>query len=146
MTELKRAATAVWEGDVRKGEGRITSESGALKHVRYSFGTRFEEELGSNPEELIAAAHAACFSMALANTLAEKGHVPEGIETRATCVLASQGGGGLAISRMILQVRGRVPGIEGRLFEQTARQADKTCPVSNLLRCGLEIELEATLV
>jgi osmotically inducible protein OsmC len=146
MAQLKRTAEAVWRGELRGGEGRITSESGVLEDVGYSFSTRFENEPGTNPEELIAAAHAGCFSMAFANTLAEKGYQPERIETRATCVLASQKGGGFAITSMLLKVRGRVPEIDQALFEQIAGEADDGCPVSNLLREGLEIELEATLV
>ncbi len=146
MAELKRTAEAVWKGDLRGGDGRITSESGALEDVGYSFSTRFENEPGTNPEELIAAAHAGCFSMAFANTLAEKGYSPESIRTHATCVLASRQGGGFAITRMLLKVRGRVLGIDQVLFERIAEEADGACPVSNLLREGLEIELEATLV
>jgi osmotically inducible protein OsmC len=146
MAQLKRTAEAVWRGELRGGDGRITSESGVLEDVGYSFSTRFENEPGTNPEELIAAAHAGCFSMAFANTLAEKGYKPERIETRATCVLTSRKGGGFAITKMLLRVRGRVPEIDQGLFEQVAEEADGGCPVSNLLREGLEIELEATLV
>jgi osmotically inducible protein OsmC len=146
MAQLERRAEAVWEGDLRGGKGRITSESGVLADVGYSFSTRFENEPGTNPEELIAAAHAACYSMAFANTLASKGYEPMSIETRATCTLASQEGGGFKITRMHLQVHGQVSGIDRELFEQIAEEADGKCPVSNLLRNGLKIELEATLV
>lgn len=146
MAQLRRRAEAVWEGDLRAGKGRITSESGVLQGVSYSFSTRFENEPGTNPEELIAAAHAACYSMAFANTLAAKGYEPQGIETQATCTLVSQEGGGFKIAGMRLQVRGRVPDIDQELFEQTAEEADGECPVSNLLRTGLKIEREATLV
>jgi osmotically inducible protein OsmC len=145
MAELKRTAEAVWKGNLRGGEGRITSESGVLEDVGYSFSTRFENKPGTNPEELIAAAHAGCFSMAFANTLAEKGYRPESIETHATCLLASRKGGGSAITKMLLKVGGRVPDIAQALFAQIAEEADGGCPVSNLLREGLEIELEATL-
>lgn len=146
MTEIKRKAEAVWKGDLRGGNGRITSNSGVLKDAIYSFSTRFENEPGTNPEELIAAAHAGCFSMAFANTLAEKGYKPESIETHATCVLSSQKSGGFAITKMLLKVQGRVPNIDQTLFEQIAKEADGGCPVSNLLRNGLEIELDATLI
>jgi osmotically inducible protein OsmC len=146
MADLKRRAEAVWEGKLRDGEGRITSDSGVLKDATYSFLTRFENEPGTNPEELIAAAHAGCFSMAFANTLAEKGYDPESIETHATCVMTSQKGGGFAITKMLLKVHGRVPGVDQAIFEQIAEEADAGCPVSNLLREGLEIELEATLI
>lgn len=145
MAELKRSAEAGWKGDLRKGQGRIGSQSGVLDNVGYSFSTRFEDEPGTNPEELIAAAHAGCYSMAFANTLAEKGYQPESIETHATCVLASQEGGGFAITRMILKVRGRVPNVDQATFETIAEEADAGCPVSNLLREGLEIELQASL-
>lgn len=146
MAKLKRKAEAVWKGDLRGGKGRISSESGAVKDVAYSFSTRFENEPGTNPEELIAAAHAACYSMAFANALAQKGHEPESIETHATCTLASQEGGGFKIAKMHLEVQGRVPGINQELFEQIAEQADGECPVSNLLRAGLKIEREVTLL
>ncbi|MBN2004928.1 MAG: OsmC family protein [Anaerolineae bacterium] len=146
MAKLKRKAEAVWKGDLRGGKGRISSESGAVKDMAYSFSTRFENEPGTNPEELIAAAHAACYSMAFANTLAQKGYEPESIETHATCTLASQEGGGFKIAKMHLQVRGRVPGIDQERFAQIAEQADGECPVSNLLREGLKIEREVTLM
>jgi len=146
MAQFKRKAEAVWLGDLRGGKGRISSESGVLKDAGYSFSTRFENEPGTNPEELIAAAHAACYSMAFANTLAQKGHTPQSIETHATCILASQEGGGFKIARMRLQVRGRVPGIDQELFEKIAEEADGGCPVSNLLREGLKIEREVTLL
>jgi lipoyl-dependent peroxiredoxin len=146
MAQLKRRAEAVWEGDLRGGEGRISSASGVIEDVGYSFSTRFENEPGTNPEELIAAAHAACYSMAFAGTLAGKGYQPQRIETQATCTLVSQEGGGFKIVGMHLQVRGRVPGIDQELFQQIAEEADDGCPVSNLLRCGLEIKREATLV
>jgi osmotically inducible protein OsmC len=146
MAQFERRAEAVWEGDLRKGKGRITSDSGVIEDAGYSFSTRFENEPGTNPEELIAAAHAACYSMAFANTLAEKGYEPQSIETQATCMLTSQAGGGFAITKMHLQVRGRVPGIDQELFAQIAEEADGGCPVSNLLRSGLEIKREVTLI
>jgi len=146
MAELRRTAEAVWRGDLRGGKGRVSSESGVLEDVGYSFSTRFENEPGTNPEELIAAAHAACFSMAFANTLFVRGYSPESIETHATCILAPQTSGGFAITRMVLKVQGRVPNMDQAQFKQIAKAADKECPVSNLLREGLEIELEAILV
>ena len=145
MAEIKRKSGAVWHGNLKEGNGRISSESGALENVSYSFSTRFENEPGTNPEELIAAAHAGCYSMAIANTLDQKGYSPESIETHATCVLVSLEGGGFAITRMLLNVRGRVPDIDQATFEQIAHEADGECPVSNLLREGLDIELKAKL-
>jgi osmotically inducible protein OsmC len=130
---------------LRKGEGHVSSESGVLDGDRYSFGTRFEDAPGTNPEELIAAAHAACYSMAFADTLGAKGYEPERIETEATCSLTRQEGGGFRITKMRLQVRGRVPGIDQATFRQIAEEADKGCPVSNLLRSGLTIERDVAL-
>jgi osmotically inducible protein OsmC len=138
-------AKAAWLGDLRKGKGRVGTESGALKNKSYSFGTRFEAESGTNPEELIAAAHAACYSMAFAATLSDKGYEPERIETEATCILTSQEGGGWAITEMQLEVRGQVSGIDAATFKQIAEEADKGCPVSNLLRSGLTIEFDVAL-
>ena len=145
MAEIKRTADAVWNGDLRGGSGKIASSSGVLKDTPYSFGTRFQQEPGTNPEELIAAAHAACFSMAFADTLGSKRYKPESIETHATCTVSSQAGGGWKITKMRLVTRGRVPGMDGQTFERIAQEAEGKCPVSNLLRPGLEIELEATL-
>jgi len=145
MATLKRKASAVWRGDLRGGDGDITTESGVLSEVGYSFSTRFENEPGSNPEELIASAHAACYSMAFANTLAQKGYDPKRVETHATCVLVSTDGG-FAIRRMLLDVAVEVDGLTQSEIESIAEEADQGCPVSNLLREGLTIELEATLV
>ena len=144
--QIKRAADAVWTGELRGGEGRITSGSGVLEDQRYGFGTRFENEPGTNPEELIAAAHAACYSMAFANTLSTKGYRPQRIETHAICSFSAQEGGGWRITKMRLETRGQVPDMDEGTFVEIAHQADKECPVSNLLREGLEIELDAALV
>lgn len=144
MAELKRKASAVWRGDLRGGDGDISTESGALSKVAYSFSTRFEDEPGSNPEELIASAHAACFSMAFANTLAQKGYNPESVETHATCVLLAKDGG-FEITRMHLTSEVKVDGVTQEELESIKEEADQGCPVSNLLRHGLAIEIEATL-
>jgi lipoyl-dependent peroxiredoxin len=146
MANIERKASAIWKGDLRRGRGRISSESGLLQDAIYSFGTRFESEPGTNPEELIAAAHAACFSMAFANTLAQKGYDPQSIETHATCTLASREGGGFEITTMHLQTRGKVPDLDDATFKKIAHQADEGCPVSRLLRPGLEIKVDAALV
>jgi osmotically inducible protein OsmC len=145
MTEIIRKAGAVWKGDLRKGNGTISTESTVLTEVPYSFATRFENEPGTNPEELIAGAHAACFAMAFANTLAKKGYKPESIDVSAACVLEKQEAG-FAITRMKLRVRCVVPDIDEDTFFEIAREADKGCPVSNLLRPGLTIELETELL
>jgi osmotically inducible protein OsmC len=146
MAQIKRSAQARWEGDLKDGVGQISSESGAIRDRPYSFSTRFEDEPGTNPEELLAAAHAACFSMAFSLTLTEKGHKPDYIETHATCVMASQPEGGFKITEMHLFVEGSAPGLDADTFREIAREADKGCPVSNLLRPGLKIKLaEVTL-
>jgi osmotically inducible protein OsmC len=146
MVDFRRSAEAVWTGDVRKGNGRITTFSGVLKDVPYSFATRFEDSPGTNPEELLAAAHAACFNMAFASALGKKGYPPERLETRAICSMSRQEPGGVRITKMRLEVRGQVPGIDHEAFRQTAVEAEKACPVSNVVRNGLTIELEATLL
>ena len=145
MAEFNRTATAAWTGNLRDGKGRVDSESGVLADVSYSFGTRFGDSPGTNPEELIAAAHAACYSMAFAGTLGGKGYQPGRIETNATCTVSSQKGGGFRITAMKLCVRGRVPGIDEATFQKIAKEAHEGCPVSNLLRGGAEITVDASL-
>ena len=145
MAEIIRQAGAVWNGDLRKGSGVISTESTVLTQVPYSFSTRFENEPGTNPEELIAAAHAACYAMAFANTLAKKGYTPESIDIQADCVLEKQDAG-FAITKMRLRARGVVPDIDSVTFAEVAREADKGCPVSNLLRPGVTIEHETELL
>jgi osmotically inducible protein OsmC len=144
MGDLLRKAGAIWTGDLRTGKGIVSTESRALYEEAYDFGTRFENEPGTNPEELIAAAHAACFSMALASTLKKKGYSPKKIITNTTCKLTPQNGG-FAITGMHLSVRGEVPDIDEDTFEEITMEADKGCPVSNLLRSGLEIEIQSEL-
>lgn len=138
MAPIQRKATGTWHGDLRTGNGKMDSPSGILQETPFSFATRFENEKGTNPEELIAAAHAACFSMAFSNYLSQQGHVPEVVTTTATISL--EGG---AINKMHLDVHGRVSGLDQAAFARMAGEAN--CPVSNLLDCGLEISLEATL-
>ncbi len=144
MAEIKRKAEAFWQGDLRQGKGEISSESGAIQNTPYSFATRFEDKPGTNPEELIAAAHAACYGMALAHTLDGEGYRPERVEVQATCGLKRMEEG-FKISRMHLRVRGQVPDIDQDSFAKIARQAHQNCPVSQLLRPGLKIELDAAL-
>ncbi len=141
MAAIERTATGVWSGDLRGGNGLIDATSGVLQETPFTFATRFENAKGTNPEELIAAAHAACFSMAFANYLSEKGHVPEEITTRATISLEDG-----SINKMHLVAQGRVAGLDDAAFKQLAEEAEKKCPVSNLLRPGLSITLEASLV
>jgi lipoyl-dependent peroxiredoxin len=146
MAEISRTSQATWFGDLRSGKGHIVSESGALQDQKYSFSTRFEETPGTNPEELLAAAHAACFAMAFSGYLTKKGFNPEIIKVRAVCYLQSKPEIGYQIERMALDVFGKVPDIDKKTFEKLAKEADQNCPVSNLLRRGLEIQLEADLL
>lgn len=147
MSEFKRKAGAIWKGDLKSGAGLISTESRALMEAPYNFGSRFEESgQGTNPEELIAAAHAGCYSMAFANTLKKEGYEPERVDTKAVCTITALDAGGFEITRMALDVRGEVEGIDEETFQEIAQKADQGCPVSNLLREGLEIEIETRLV
>jgi osmotically inducible protein OsmC len=140
MAGIERTATGVWYGDLRGGKGLIGSTSGVLSDTPFTFATRFENAKGTNPEELIAAAHAACFSMAFANYLSGQGHTPDEIQTSATITLDSG-----VINKMHLVTIGKVPGLDDVTFKRLAEEAEKKCPVSNLLRNGLTITLEASL-
>jgi osmotically inducible protein OsmC len=144
MVDIKRKAEAVWTGDLRNGQGRLNSTSGVLQDTPYSFGTRFRDVPGTNPEELIAAAHAGCYSMALADTLGSRGYKPARIHTRATISLSRKEEGGWKVARSHLEVRAAVPGIDEATFRQIAADAEKGCPVSNALR-AIAIELDAGL-
>ena len=140
-----RKAGVLWTGDLKTGSGLISTESKALFELPYNNGTRFEEETGANPEELIAAAHAACMSMAVANTLKRNGYRPVQTETTATCTMTSNNGR-QEITTMRLHVRGEVPDIDEATFNKMVMEADKNSPVSNLLRNGLEIEITTALI
>jgi osmotically inducible protein OsmC len=137
-----RSAHAEWEGNLKDGKGRMKLSSGAFEG-NYSFQSRFEEGSGTNPEELIGAAHAGCFSMALAHALSQAGYVPAKIETGAK-VRLERVGEGFKITSIDLETVGRVPGIEARIFVEQAEQAKKNCPVSQAL-AGVEIRLQARL-
>lgn len=138
-----RSAEAEWKGDLKGGSGTVKTETGALDGA-YSFASRFESGSGTNPEELIAAAHAGCFSMALSNMLAEHGHEPESVHTRAKVHL-DMGGDGPSVSRIDLVCRARVPGLDEEHFREHAEEAKTGCPVSQALS-AVEITLDATLV
>ena len=146
MTEFQRKAGAMWTGDLKTGNGLISTESRTLYELPYTFQTRFGDQEGSNPEELIAAAHAACFSMALASTLEKNGFTPVQVETTATCTVASKEGGGFEINNMRLHVRCEVPDIDETILNRLVTEADKGCPVSNLLRDGSNIEITSALI
>jgi lipoyl-dependent peroxiredoxin len=138
-----RSAHAAWSGGLKGGEGRMKMASGAYEG-RYSFGSRFEESPGTNPEELIAAAHAGCFSMALSGILEREGHPPERIETTARVHLEKQADG-FRVTRIELVTQGSVPGIDDGTFRKHAEQAKEGCPISQLLQGGAEISVEARL-
>lgn len=137
-----RKANAQWQGDLKSGKGRMAFGSGAWEG-QYSFSSRFESGTGSNPEELIAAAHAGCFSMALSNILAEAGHTPDSVSTEAKVHLEI-GDDGPSITRIELVCEATVPGISEDEFQQHADAAKKGCPVSKVL-AGADISLNATL-
>jgi osmotically inducible protein OsmC len=145
MADKIRFGEAVWKGDLRSGQGTLGTESGVLRNVPYNFGTRFGDAKGTNPEELIGAAHAACYSMAFSNVLASKGFTVNKVETRAT-VTGTFRPEGFRIIKVELDTRGEIPNITPEKFQELAREGEKGCPVSNLLRPGVEIVLTATLV
>ncbi len=141
MAPIERTASGTWQGDLRSGKGQIDSASGVLSAIPFTFATRFENAKGTNPEELIAAAHAACYSMAFANNLSQQGHTPEEIRTQATITIDNG-----VITKMHLVTQGRVPGLDAADFSRLADETEKKCIVSNLLRNGLAITLDASLV
>lgn len=144
MTEFNRKAGVLWTGDLQNGSGLISTESKALFELPYRYSTRFGDEVGLNPEELIAAAHAACFSMSVASTLKKNGFDPIRTDTTATCTMVSKNDGHEIIN-MRLHVRGEAPGMDEDTFIRLVTEADKDCPVSNLLRNGLKIEITTAL-
>ena len=137
-----RKAKAVWNGTGRAGNGKLSSDSGVLADTPYSFRTRFESEKGTNPEELIAAAHAGCFTMALAFQLQAAGYTPTELQTEAAVSLDPEGQG-FRITRSALTLRATVPNLDAATFAELATRAEKTCPVSRVLNA--EITLDAKL-
>ena len=139
---MKRKASAEWRGDLKTGKGIVSTESGALAGKPYSFTTRFENEKGTNPEELIAAAHAGCFTMALSGELGKAGLVPESLKTTATVSLDKLDAG-WTVTESHLEVVGKIPGASADAFLAAAEAAKKGCPISRLLNS--KITMEATL-
>jgi osmotically inducible protein OsmC len=135
--------TAVWRGGLKDGKGAISTKSGALKDYPYGFASRFEGKPGTNPEELIGAAHAGCFTMALSLILGEAGLTADEMNTRADVTLEKQGDG-FAITKVHLTLRAKIPGVDAAKFAELAGMAKAGCPVSKLLKA--EITLDATLV
>ena len=133
-----RNATAVWNGPGKEGKGTVSTQSGVLQQTQYSFNSRFAEGNGTNPEELVAAAHAGCFTMKLSFVLGEAGFTPETLETK--CDITFENG---AITKSHLTVNGKVPGISKEKFEECVKDAEKNCPISKLLNTS--ISSEATL-
>jgi len=137
---MDRHATAVWSGNLKEGKGTLDSQSGALKALPYSFATRFGDTPGTNPEELIAAAHAGCFAMQLSHFLAENGTPAEKLEAKAVVTLIP----GTGITKSALTLKGTVPGIDAAKFEELADKAKAGCPVSKALG-AIEVTLDASL-
>ncbi|WP_422422547.1 OsmC family protein [Pseudomonas sp. GZD-222] len=140
---MKKTASAIWQGGLKDGKGRLSTESGALKDNPYGFNTRFEGQPGTNPEELIGAAHAGCFSMALSMMLGEAGFTAERIDTTAEVTLEKQADG-FAITAVHLILKAKVPGASEAQFLDVANKAKAGCPVSRVLNAT--ISLDATLL
>jgi osmotically inducible protein OsmC len=141
---MKRKGSAVWTGGLKDGKGTVSSESGVLKSAQYSFGTRFENGIGTNPEELIAAAHAGCFSMALSGQLGNAGMTAESINTTATVTLEKTDAG-FTVTGIHLDVHAKIPGADRAAFDAAAKNAKEGCPISRLLKPGTTITMEAKL-
>ena len=139
---IKKPASAVWKGDLKTGKGEISTQSGALKSNPYGFNTRFEGQPGTNPEELIGAAHAGCFSMAFSMILGGEGFTADEIKTAAEVTLDKEGEG-FAITAIKLTMSAKIPNIDQAKFEELAKKAKEGCPVSKVLNA--DITLDATL-
>lgn len=144
MADIARKANAQWSGDVMKGQGTVSTGSGALQDTQYSFKTRFENGVGTNPEELLAASHAGCFTMQLSALLTQAGHAPEDLRTEATCEMVREGAG-FKVSTMRLRVSGKVSGMDQAGFEGMVAQAAQVCPISRVMLGNVEITHEAML-
>ncbi len=136
---MKRSATAVWQGSGKDGKGNLTTQSSVLNETQYSFGSRFENGIGTNPEELVAAAHAGCFSMKLSFVLGDSGFTPEELET--TCVVTIEDG---SVTSSRLKLSAKIDGIDEKLFQESVKDAELNCPISKLL--DTEISVDASLV
>jgi len=136
---MKRKASAIWRGDLKAGKGVISTESGTLKEAQYSFGTRFENGVGTNPEELIAAAHAGCFSMAFSAELGKAGITPESIATTATITMEKTEAG-FTVTQSHLDVTAKVPGQDKAKVLEIANGAKAGCPISRLLKANITMD------
>ena len=141
---MQRKASAVWEGGLKDGKGKISTASGVLANTPYSFGTRFEDSAGTNPEELIAAAHAGCFSMAFSGQLGNAGITPESIQTAATITMEKLEAG-WTITESHLEVTAKIPGADKAAVETAANNAKSGCPISRLLNAKVTMDLKITV-
>jgi osmotically inducible protein OsmC len=141
---MDRSASAVWKGSLKEGSGKISTQSGTLKDTQYSFKARFADGVGTNPEELIAAAHAGCFTMALSAEITKAGLTPDSIETSAVLTLDLTGEKP-TITKIHLTTKAKVPGIDKAKFDELAHNAEVGCPVSRVLKAAA-ISLDATLL
>jgi len=140
---MQRKAKAVWQGDLLNGKGSLSTESGVFKETQYSFKTRFENDVGTNPEELLAAAHAGCFAMALSNQLGKEGIVPEKLEAEATISLEKIGDG-FSITKSHIDLVAHIPRADQSKFDAAVKAAETGCPVSKLFNA--EVSVSAKLV
>src|SRR5882762_6816162 len=138
---MKRKASAVWQGGLKDGKGTISTDSGVLANTQYSFSTRFEDGAGTNPEELIAAAHAGCFSMALSGQLGAAGMTAQAIDTTATVTLEKLDTG-FAITTVHLEVKVKIPGADKAKFDQAAKNAKEGCPISKLFNAKITMDAQ----
>jgi osmotically inducible protein OsmC len=136
---IKRTGSAVWNGGLKDGKGTVSTQSGTLKDTQYSFGTRFENGVGTNPEELIAAAHAGCFAMALSGQLGAAGMTAQSLKVNATVSLDKQDAG-FAITAVHLDLLASIPGADPAAFESAAQAAKQNCPVSKLLNANITMD------
>ena len=136
---MKRTATAVWQGSLKEGKGSLTAPGGALHDTQYSFGSRFASGAGTNPEELIAAAHAGCFAMALSGVLGEAGFTPERLDCTAEVSLDNVPPAGWTVTASHLTLTAKIPGIDDAKFQELAAKAKAGCPISRLLNATISL-------
>jgi osmotically inducible protein OsmC len=137
--KIQKKASATWTGSIKEGKGQISTESKALSQQPYGFQTRFEDQPGTNPEELVGAAHAGCFTMALSKVIGEAGHTAEKLETQAVVTL-EKNNDGFSITKIQLSLTGQVPGMDEQDFTKAAQTAKENCPISKLLNAEISLE------
>ena len=141
---MKRKASAIWKGGLKDGKGTVSTDSGVLSNAQYSFSTRFENGIGTNPEELVAAAHAGCFAMALSNELGKAGMTAESINATSAVTLEKTDAG-FAVTQVHLDVTARIPNAERSAFETAANSAKENCPISRLLNAKITMDAKLEL-